>query len=401
MKKILLLAPERPGPFSSGPSRRICQLQELLQSHFEVGTSYEIPPLAELNKWDFIYVNAALLPDCALVKKSSARLVIDLYVPFFFEHHVRYSGRPESELRERVFIDKAILFDALQSGDVFLTAARRQTDLYTGLLYLLREPHNLCSPLTLPFFLRSGKTASGEKSVSDNQDSDFRVAWIGGFWDWFQPEPFLDILPRLMGEAPSLKALFIGLEHPFHRELTSSCPALSRVRELEKLFPGRIKVFPWLPYQEYLEMLAEIDLAVVLHKNSLEADYSMRTRFIEILENRVPLFCSEGGELSEKLRQYGLGRIIDNNSAEVLYREILAFLKNPKQLSGDYDSFAAIYDFATLQKNLTGVLNAADKLPQRHKSFRKSPYLRMGLSSFYYLYYRVRRKLYKIMGRFL
>lgn len=406
-----MLVSESPtNPVFTGPSLRVFQLQQLLQDYFEVVITNCCPPLHELNIFDFIYVNAPFLSQFPALKKAKSGLIIDLYVPFFFEHLACYQQNPDSlTIKERLSLDKAVLVDALQQGHIFLTASERQADLYSGLLYLLRDVKSFWRPLSLNFFLPNLEALNiGEKN---SLKTVFRIAWVGGFWEWLEPQPFLDIIPRLLEEHERLEFYFIGLEHPFYPSLTVT-GNLQAVTKLTEQYPNRVQLIGWQAYQDYLQLLRGIDLAVVLHKNTIEAVYSVRTRFLELLSLGIPIFCSSGGYFAEQIAKYGLGSIIKDNSPVVLYREIQSYLTNSHNLAFNYAGFADLHRFTALQKSLLDTLNnflvsseekeqALEKPALSNGMDSSNPYLKIKLFQPYYLYYRLRRKFRHIFRKWL
>jgi glycosyltransferase involved in cell wall biosynthesis len=66
----------------------------------------------------------------------------------------------------------------------------------------------------------------------------------------------------------------------------------------------------WVPYRERLSWLRSGKIAIMLHRRTAEADYSIRTRLFDAIAAGVPVIATAGGFAAELVEQEGLGIVV-------------------------------------------------------------------------------------------
>src|SRR6185436_5397570 len=86
--------------------------------------------------------------------------------------------------------------------------------------------------------------------------------------------------------------------------------AQALARELGLL--GRVVRFNdgWVPYEERGAWLLQADCAVAAHRDHLETRFAHRTRLLDCLWAGLPVVCTRGDELAERISREGLGEAV-------------------------------------------------------------------------------------------
>ena len=86
--------------------------------------------------------------------------------------------------------------------------------------------------------------------------------------------------------------------------------AQALARELGLL--GRVVLFNdgWVPYDERGAWLLQADCAVAAHRDHLETRFAFRTRLLDCFWAGLPIVCTRGDELAERIERDGLGAAV-------------------------------------------------------------------------------------------
>ena len=265
-------------------------------------------------------------------------LVVDLYDPFLIEN-LQYTDILGDEIYYR---DRKVLFKQLARGDFFLTSSDAQRLYYLGILtgigrlspQIYHQDTTLRSFIDVaPFGIRpiseeilanlSGKL----KGVVPGITPDDLVLFFGGIYDWYDPMPLLDVLDEVFKKIPKLRVIFSI--NP-NQETTPQ----GRFREIQafsntKGWTGRYVFFiPWFAYKDRFSYLCDVDLAVCLHKSSLETDLSFRTRILDYMNLGIPIISTEGGEAGRILKQANAGILISPGNKITLKEALIRLLNS-------------------------------------------------------------------------
>jgi len=254
------------------------------------------------------------------LRRSGARLIYDLYDPEPLEALQFLAGRRAGMRRAVTAMSLDRLVNALHDGHAFLCASERQRDLWTGTLLAQRliapAVHDADPTLggllaVVPFGVPDEGPVAGEgpRERFGLDAGDEVVLWNGGLWDWLDAKSVLHAVARLSPERPRLRLVFMGASTAAQaRGAERRAHALAR--DLGLL--GRVVHFNdgWVPYAQRGAWLLQADCAATAHHDHLETRFSHRTRLLDCLWAGLPVVCTRGDELAERVEREGLGATV-------------------------------------------------------------------------------------------
>ena len=91
----------------------------------------------------------------------------------------------------------------------------------------------------------------------------------------------------------------------------------------------------WVPYEERGAWLLQADCAVAAHRDHLETRFSHRTRLLDCLWAGLPIVCTRGDELAERIAREGLGEAVPPADPAALAAALARVLdRGPRGLRG-------------------------------------------------------------------
>ena len=273
------------------------------------------------------------------LRRSGARLILDLYVPQALETVGGFPGdrpRPRRLLTEFA-TDRMV--DGLRSADHVLCASEKQRDLWLGAMLaerLIDSARYAADPSfrsfidVVPFGLPSAPPrASGgpgprERFHSIGPDAEL-VIWNGGLWPWLDPEIAIRAVGRLAERRPRLRLVFMGAaaQVPAQRTLERARGLAQRMGLLDSVVVFNDR---WVPYERRADWLLQADCAISTHEDHLETRFAYRTRLLDCLWAQLPIVCTGGDDLGEMVERERLGRTIapgDADAAAAALEEVL------------------------------------------------------------------------------
>jgi glycosyltransferase involved in cell wall biosynthesis len=266
------------------------------------------------------------------LRRSRARLIFDLYTPETLETLELLAGRP-APIRNQLTastIDR--LHACLRIGHHFMCASETQRDLWLGAMLALRligpelyeRDPSLRSVLDLvPFGLPSKPPARGaaggpREAIAELDGESEIVLWNGGIWNWLDAATAIRAVGALAERRPSTRLVFMGVAsgHPASARATDAARELARALGLL----GSVVHFHegWVPYAGRASWLTEAACALSTHAEHLEARYAYRTRLLDCLWAGLPIVCSAGDELAERVTMEGLGAVAPPGDVQAL-----------------------------------------------------------------------------------
>jgi glycosyltransferase involved in cell wall biosynthesis len=234
-------------------------------------------------------------------RRREQRIVYDLFDPTVLELRELYGHAPSLRQRVHLAAEWWRLGEALARADLLVCAARRQRALYEGL-------QSGDAPwIEVPFGIDPDEAHVCEKPV------DNIVVWGGGVWEWLDPSGAVEAVLRVNAEGVRAKLLFLGRGRP-NRELNLTFIE----RRREDRFASLLRLGgdcvsandAWVPYRERLAWLRSGKIAIMLHRRTAEAEYSIRTRLFDAIAAGTPVIASAGGFAAELVEQEGLGIVV-------------------------------------------------------------------------------------------
>jgi glycosyltransferase involved in cell wall biosynthesis len=274
------------------------------------------------------------------LKRSSARVVIDLYCPETLETLELTAGRSRVQRRQLTATTLDRLHAALRTGHNFICASETQRDLWLGAMLglrligpelydddvSLRETIDLV-PFGVPREPPQRTAGVGPRETIAGVDSDSElVLWNGGVWRWLDAPTAIRAVAELAAARPRLRLVFMGgaPDHPAASESTREARALAQRLGLL----GSVVHFHdrWVPYAERGEWLAQADCAISAHAEHLETRFAYRTRLLDCFWAGLPVVCTGGDELADEVARERLGSVApaqDEHALAAALEEVL------------------------------------------------------------------------------
>ena len=262
-------------------------------------------------------------------------LVVDLYDPFLIEN-LQYTPT----LGEGIYYrDRAVLLRQLARGDFFLASSQAQRLFYIGMLVASGRltPALYHADTTLrrvidvaPFgvFPPPAPGAGLLRGVVAGIDPEDTVLYFGGVYDWYDPHLLLEALAPVLADTPRLRVVLCANPNPD----TTPQQALERLREAafqRGWLERHVFIIPWFPYDRRGAVYRDVDLAVVLHRPSLETELSLRTRVLDLMNHGVALLATREGEASRLIEASGAGLLVAPGDREGLVQALGHLLADP------------------------------------------------------------------------
>jgi glycosyltransferase involved in cell wall biosynthesis len=141
---------------------------------------------------------------------------------------------------------------------------------------------------------------------------DFVVVWGGGIWNWLDPLTPIRAMAELGRRRSDVKLVFPGLKHPNPAvgEMAMTTRAIELAEQLQ--LRDRLVFFnlDWVPYAERADYLLDADAGISAHFDHLEARFAFRTRMLDYIWAGLPIVCTEGDTLADRVRSQQLGCVV-------------------------------------------------------------------------------------------
>jgi glycosyltransferase involved in cell wall biosynthesis len=246
-------------------------------------------------------------------RRREQKVIHDMFDPTVLELRELYGSAPS--LRQRIHLGAEWwrLAEALLRADLLVCASGSQRRFY-GSLQGGDAPW-----IEVPFGL------DPEEIRSCVTARDRLVLWGGGIWEWLDPAAAVDAVVRLNAEGLETRLLFLGRRRP-NRELVD--------RRRDDRFDDLLRrggTFvaaneEWVAYRGRLSWLRAARVAIMLHRRTAEAEYSIRTRLFDAIAAATPVVASAGGFAAELVEKEGLGIVVppeDGDAVTAALRKLL------------------------------------------------------------------------------
>jgi glycosyltransferase involved in cell wall biosynthesis len=307
------------------------------------------------------------------MRRSRARLIFDLYDPETLETLELFAGRRMRRTLVALTVDR--LEDALRSGHHFMCASESQRDLWIGALLAARlltpaaydRDPSLRAVLDLvPFGVPEEPPRPGGAGIRAafpqiGADEEI-VLWNGGVWRWLDPATAIRAVGRLRDRRPGVRLVFMGTgQGVAGRATAGEARALAAPLGDTVLFND-----DWVPYADRGAWLLEADCALVTAVDHLETRFAFRTRMLDCFWAGLPVVCTRGDELAERVERDRLGAVVAPGDDEALARAIEAVLERGRAHYADGLARAAgDHAWSVVAGPLRRWIDSGDELPAR------------------------------------
>jgi glycosyltransferase involved in cell wall biosynthesis len=245
--------------------------------------------------------------------RREQRVAFDMFDPTVLELRELYGSAPSLRQRIHLGAEWSRLCYALEMADLLICAAPQQKKFYAQL-------QSGDAPwIEVPFGVDLAETRACEKP------KDNVVIWGGGVWAWLDPNTAIEAVHRVNASGVRCKLLFMGRSRP-NRDLIDR----RRDDRFEKLLDAAgpdVSANPeWVPYRERLSWLRSGKVAIMLHRPTPEAEYSIRTRLFDAIAAGVPVVATEKGFAADLVAREGLGIVVPPGDSEAVAAAIRRLL---------------------------------------------------------------------------
>jgi glycosyltransferase involved in cell wall biosynthesis len=258
-----------------------------------------------------------------LADRPGLHVVADAYDPAPLEALLQHGHDPLPRQRAIHAAALRVQLDQLRRADLVLCASERQRHLLLGELLALGRlnPDTFAGDPDLerllrlvpfgtdvaPMDARRPGTLRGGGAVADDA---FVLLWGGGVYEWLDPLLLVEAVAAV-GD-PSVVAYYLGVRHP-----SPDVPPMPVAEEVVRRAEARgvlgtqvLLADGWTPHAERAGLLVDADVGVSLHHQHVETTFAYRTRVLDYLWAGLPVLCSAGDELAERVAAEDLGEVV-------------------------------------------------------------------------------------------
>ncbi len=331
---VVVHTPDVVGRFMAGPGIRAWNMARILSSHFQTTLIADLRDEDSLQGSSFPMLQRKSGPAATALRNASViigqpsrellavsgqarqKILFDLFDPLVLELAELYAPRPTPRQRIHLSAEWYRLGKALRSADGLIVATPQQVNFYRGVADGLgiSAPENF---LLVPFGVDELDSA---RLVSESRSEGLPIfLWGGGLWKWLDPATAIAAVQLVNAEGSRCRLLFpAGL-----RPGTIAAPQ----QNLEE--SDSVILSPeWVAYQERGAWLRQARGALMLHRRTLEAEFSIRTRLFDALAAAIPIIATEGGYASDLVTREALGVVVPPQDPEAVAMAMRAMIED-------------------------------------------------------------------------
>ena len=350
MTRVLVISSDAVGVEMAGVGIRAYELARVLQAHASevvlaaVESDRTPPPGVDVRHYhpvdqralrplianaDAIVFQPQWPVSQAWLRRSGARLIVDAYDPEPLEtlEFLKARSRPLRETLHTLTIDRYLA--AFRDAHHVMCATGRQRDLWVGAMLAERlvgldlydrDPSLLSAIDTVPFGVPTEAPVAGGEGPRERfglSPDDEVVLWNGGLWNWLDGPSAVRAMARLVERRPRARLVFMGASAVGPAKLATE--ETRRVAgELGLLDTHVLFNTEWVPYAQRASWLLEADCAVSTHIEHLETRFAFRTRLLDCFWSGLPVVCTRGDDLGDRVERQGLGETVPEGDAEAI-----------------------------------------------------------------------------------
>jgi glycosyltransferase involved in cell wall biosynthesis len=244
-------------------------------------------------------------------QRNGQRIVFDLFDPVLLELREMYGKHPSVRQRIHFEAERWRVRRALAEGDLLIVATAKQRELYRSAAAPMIE---------IPFGIE-------DLGVAAPAERENIILWGGGTWEWLDPATAVDAVIDVNRRGIECQLLFLGRSRPNRH-------ARERRRDdrldllIEKGAPFVTANDSWTPYADRLAWLRRSKIAIMLHRPTAEAEYSIRTRLFDAIAAAVPVITTEHGFAADLVAAEGLGVVVPASDGPAVADAIVRLIRD-------------------------------------------------------------------------
>ncbi len=268
------------------------------------------------------------------------RLALDFFTAFFIEWMELSKRFPNLRQRRLWMASNRHYSDSqLTMADYLFCSNEQQRDLWVGALSAL----GLITPRTydrdstlrrlidvVPYGVQPGRPEHARQVlkgvVPGIRETDKVLIWNGLLVEWFDAKTVIRAMAEVSRVRDDVKLFFLGTEHPDFVTSIEAQPVREAIDLSKQLGVYERSVFfnvDWVPYREIGNFLTEADIGVCAGFDNLEARYAFRTRFVDLFWAELPIICTRGDVLAERVEREPLGIAVPPGDVKAFAAAIL------------------------------------------------------------------------------
>lgn len=414
-KRILIISHDKIGTNMAGPGIRYHYMAEALSKDFNVTVGFFDPTYLpdeefkhtykaqHVDKGEFhdafaahdiiiaLWLSEEMLDHC---DELGLFVVFDVYAPVPVENLALFTLGSQKITAQTDFVYEQSLLDYerfFERGDLFLFSNRRQLDYWVGYTfgsklvlvssYLKRNVFErfIYAPMGIDTKTKLEHTKPVIRDVIKGvTKKDKILIWTGGIWNWYDAKTLMKAMARLKKTRPDIKLVFFGTKHPNPDvpAMKEATEAFALARELNLLDKTVFMHEGWVPYPERINYLLEADAAVNTNKDTIESEFSHRTRVLDHILTGLPTVSTAGDYISDEvIKPRELGIVVKPYDVDELQRAILDAVddKNNQKIKKRIATARAEYDWEQTLAPLREFLLTNPKKLERVKVPRTRP----------------------------
>lgn len=242
-------------------------------------------------------------------------VVLDQHGPHYLEREYQKAGDPEENAQYKL--------SALRKADFFTCAGEKQLVYFQSWLERAgwteqeRRERSAAMPVSL----------SPQLPVHD-PDEELTFVYGGVFLPWQDPSTGLFALLEVLEQRGVGRLCFFGGKHPIYPVDSGIFDELlARLQQSPRVVaPGMIS------HDELIASYARAHVAIDLMKRNPERELAFTTRTVEYLWCGLPVIYNDYAELSDYIREYNAGWIVDPEDREAIMAVLNGILDHPEQV---------------------------------------------------------------------
>ncbi|HWO93350.1 MAG TPA: glycosyltransferase, partial [Dehalococcoidia bacterium] len=158
---------------------------------------------------------------------------------------------------------------------------------------------------------------------------DTVLIWNGGIVSWYDPCTAVRAVDRIRRYRDDVKLVFLGLAYPFGGDFELGPEvreAITLARDLGLEGSHVFFNFGWVPYDETMRLVQEADIGLCTAREGMEARYAYRTRFVDLIWAGLPIVCTQGDALAERVASEPWGVTVAEGDADGVVSAVLRLL---------------------------------------------------------------------------
>jgi glycosyltransferase involved in cell wall biosynthesis len=124
----------------------------------------------------------------------------------------------------------------------------------------------------------------------------------------------------------------------------------------------------WVPYEQRGDWLLQASCAVATHRDHLETRFAFRTRLLDCFWAGLPIVCSAGDDMAERVKRDQLGEVVPPGDEHALADALERVLECGREYYGE--QLAAVADSFSWQRTAAPLVRI---LAEHDRSMRLAP----------------------------